>query len=82
MCEKCTRLHGDYERMRGENLQLREKLEEVLRVNQKLRDSNSLLQGKCETLLEDLSVKEAKWTEKEEALTAEVRVVCPFGELP
>ena len=59
--------------MRGENLQLTEKLEEMLRVNQKLRESNSLLQGKCETLLEDLSVKEARWTEKEEALTAEVR---------
>ena len=41
-------------------------------ANQQLRDSNLLLQGKCETLLEDLSVKEARWTQREEQLKAEV----------
>ena len=41
-------------------------------MNESLRDSNLLLQGKCETLLEDLSVKEAQWSQKEDRLTAEV----------
>ena len=31
------------------------------------------MQGRCETLLEDLSVKEAQWSEKEERLKMEVR---------
>ena len=43
-------------------------------MNEELRDSSLLLQGKCETLLEDLSVKEAQWTQKEEKLYAEVRL--------
>ena len=29
------------------------------------------MQGRCETLLEDLSVKEAQWSEKEERLKME-----------
>ena len=60
------------ERLRRENFELTEKLEELLSANQQLRDSNLLLQGKCETLMEDLSVKEARWTEREEQLKAEV----------
>lgn len=42
-------------------------------ANEDLRESNLLMQGKCETLLEDLSVKEAHWSEREEKLQIEVR---------
>ncbi len=58
--------------MRGESDELKEKLGQLVSMNQRLRDSNLLLQGKCETLLEDLSIKEAKWTEREEELKNEV----------
>ena len=60
------------ERVRRENSELTEKLERLVSANQQLRDSNLLLQGKCETLLEDLSIKEAQWSQREEELKAEV----------
>lgn len=73
---KCQEQHdvllAELERLPRENAELTEKLEEVLSANQQLRDSHLLLQGKCETLLEDLSVKEARWTHREEQLKAEV----------
>lgn len=47
-------------------------MDELVCANVKLKESNLVLQGKCETLLEDLSVKEAQWTEKEDRLHAEV----------
>ena len=62
----------ELERLRRENVMLEDQLSEVVDVNVKLRESNLMLQGKCETLLEDLSIKEAKWSEKEDMLHAEV----------
>ncbi|XP_064394411.1 uncharacterized protein LOC135341683 [Halichondria panicea] len=72
-CEQCSEVLCECERVRGESDELREKLGQLVSMNQRLRDSNLLLQGKCETLLEDLSIKEAKWTEREEALKNEIR---------
>ena len=63
------------EQLKRENADLTEKLEQLLSVNQQLRDSNLLLEGKCETLLEDLSVKEARWTQREEELKDEVCIL-------
>ena len=63
------------EQLKRENADLTEKLEQLLAVNQQLRDSNLLLEGKCETLLEDLSVKEARWTQREEELKDEVCIM-------
>lgn len=60
--------------MRQENKQLRETLEKMTAINHQLRDSNKVLQGKCETLLEDLSIKEARWIKREEALKEEVKI--------
>ena len=77
MCQKYEDLLPDLERLRTENRQLSEKLEDVLTVNHKLRGSNLLLQGKCETLLDDLSVKEARWTQREDAFKAEVSAYLP-----
>ena len=51
-------------------------VQELISMNESLRESNLLLQGKCEALLEDLSIKEARWTEREERLNAEVRGYC------
>ena len=73
-CEQCSEVLCECERVRGESEELREKLGQLVSMNQRLRDSNVLLQGKCETLLEDLSIKEAKWTEREEALKNEVSI--------
>ena len=61
------------ERLKADNVDLTGKLEDILSANQQLRDSNLLMQGKCETLLEDLSIKEARWTQREEQLKEEVR---------
>ena len=73
-CQTLDDLLLELERLKTENSELTEKLEELISANKALCDSNELLQGKCETLLEDLSVKEAKWSEREEMLTAEVKV--------
>ena len=54
------------------NKALEKQLSELVDENVKLRESNLMLQGKCETLLEDLSVKEARWSEKEDMLHSEV----------
>ncbi len=68
-------MKGQLERLRRENGILEKQLSELVDVNVKLRDSNLMLQGKCETLLEDLSIKEAKWSEKEDMLHSEVYCV-------
>ena len=64
-------LLSQIEQLRRENTDLSEKLEEIIATNEKLRESNLLMQGRCETLLEDLSVKEAQWSKKEERLKME-----------
>lgn len=66
-------LLSELERLRRDNAELAAKLEEMIVANEDLRESNLLMQGKCETLLEDLSVKEAHWSERKEKLQIEVR---------
>lgn len=66
-------LLSELERLRRDNAELAAKLEEMIVANEDLRESNLLMQGKCETLLEDLSVKEAHWSKREEKLQIEVR---------
>lgn len=68
----------ELERVREQNVALDKQTQQLLSINSQLRESNLLLEGKCETLLEDLSVKEAQWSEKEDRLTAEVSV-CMHG---
>jgi len=58
--------------LKEENSHLVEKLEDIVKTNKDLREANLLLQERCEGLLEDLSIKEAQWSEREEQLTAEV----------
>lgn len=62
----------EMEKLRIDNKELAKQLSDIIDVNVQLRESNQLLQEKCEVLLEELSVKEAKWTEREEKLQAEV----------
>jgi chromosome segregation ATPase len=63
----------EIKKLKLENEELAVQLSGLLDANVQLRESNLALQGKCETLLEDLSIKEARWSEREESLTAEVR---------
>lgn len=58
--------------LKEENSQLVEKLEDIVKTNKDLREANLLLQERCDSLLEDLSIKEAQWSEKEEQMIAEV----------
>ena len=41
-------------------------------VNAQLASCNSLLRSKCDRLLEQLSVKEARWSHREEKLQLQV----------
>ena len=41
-------------------------------ANAQLASCNSLLRSKCDQLLEELSVKEAKWSHREEELQLQV----------
>ncbi len=58
--------------LREENITLKTRLNELTEANVRLQESHLVLQGKCDTLLEDLSIKEARWSEKEDMLHAEV----------
>ena len=78
MVKQCTAnedkeyLLKEIERLKSENEELATQLTELVNTNVELRESNLIIQGKCETLLEDLSVKEAQWSQREERLHAEV----------
>ena len=65
----CTHVQSE---LKEENSHLVEKLEDIVQTNKDLREANLLLQERCESLLEDLSIKEAQWSEREEQLTSEV----------
>ena len=58
--------------LRAENAELSHHLEEVLTSNEALRKGSTLLQEKSEALLEELSIKEAEWSQKEDRLKEEV----------
>lgn len=68
----------ELERLQSENKDLASNISDLIEVNKELRESNLILQGKCETLLEDLSIKEAQWAEREDRLHAEVREQARF----
>ncbi len=55
-----------------ENHDLSNQLAKVLASNEALRKGSLLLQEKSEALLEELSIKEIEWTEREDRLKAEV----------
>ena len=73
--DEIDKLKAELELLKKKNGSLEKQLNELVDSNVQLRESNLILQGKCETLLEDLSIKEAKWSEKEDMLQAEVRTV-------
>ena len=62
----------EIEKLHSENKEIAKQLSDIIDVNVQLRESNQLLQEKCEELVEDLSIKEAKWSEREEKLQSEV----------
>jgi len=52
--------------------ELQDQLDGVLVANAQLASCNQLLRNKCDQLLEQLSVKEAKWSQREEELQLQV----------
>lgn len=70
---KCERHEKLSQQLRVENSELDLKMEELIAANALLRECNEMMQGKCEGLVEDLSVKEALWSEREETFKAEIR---------
>jgi hypothetical protein len=66
-------LHSELSKLRAENADLSHRLDEVLALNEALRSGSILLQEKSEALLEELSIKEAEWSQREDRLKAEVR---------
>ena len=69
---KMEDLSKELERLKKNNIELARQLQGVVDANDELRESNVLLQDKCATLMENLSVKEARWSDREEKLKAEV----------
>ena len=65
-------LQAEVKWLREENSDLSSRLQEVLVSNQALCAGSKLLQEKSEALLEELSVKEAEWSQREDRLNAEV----------
>ena len=67
-------LQSELKRLHAENSNLSSRLEAVLMSNEALRKGSALLQEKSEALLEELSIKEAEWSQREDRLKAEVSV--------
>lgn len=59
--------------LRDENAKLLDKITELISANDALRACNFALEGNCKSLLEDLSIKEAQWSQKEESLKHEIQ---------
>ena len=72
--DEAAKIRIEVEGVQTENYRLLEKLEEMITSNDKLREANAVLQTRCKTLLEDLSIKEAERIEREEKLTKEVSI--------
>ena len=68
------RLHHDNERLHHDKDELQSQLDGVVVANAQLASCNSLLRNKCDQMLEQLSVKEAKWSHYEEQLQLQVSV--------
>ena len=69
-------LHHDNERLHHDKDELQSQLDGVVVANAQLASCNSLLRSKCDQMLEQLSVKEAKWSHYEEQLQLQVSVTC------
>ena len=68
MSNKQEQLHKDKD-------DLQSQLDGVIVANAQLASCNSLLRSKCDQLLEQLSVKEAHWSHREEELQLQVRMM-------
>ena len=66
------RHEAEVERLHTENSELTNQIQEVLDCNEGLRKSSLLLQERSQALLEELSLKEAEWSQREDKLKAEV----------
>ena len=62
------------DRLCTENSELTNRIQEVLESNERLRNGSLLLQERAEALLEELSLKEAEWSQTEDRLKAEVQL--------
>jgi len=72
----CEPVKGQLTKLQTDYSSLAEHLQGVLATNEALRKSSLLLQERSAALLEELSVKEAEWSLREEKLQAAVsRVV-------
>ena len=62
----------DIEALTANVKELQGQLDGVVVANAQLASCNQLLRSKCDQLLEQLSVKEAKWSQREEELQLQV----------
>ncbi len=72
ICGDIQVLESEVEFLRAENSDLSCRFEEVLASNEALRKGSAELQAKSQALLEELSIKEAEWSQKEDRLKDEV----------
>ena len=64
--------------LRGENSKLMDKVVELITANDALRACNAALESNCKGLMEELSIKETQWSEREESLKHEVEPPPPI----
>ena len=77
--DKIKQLQKDNNQLRQDNKalvkdkdELQDQFDGVMVANAQLASCNSLLRSKCDKLLEELSVKEANWSHREEELQLQV----------
>ncbi len=71
-CSDCERAQGELNKLQIDYSSLAQHMEAVLSTNEALRKSSLLLQERSAALLEELSIKEAEWSLREEKLQAAV----------
>lgn len=69
---KNKQLVDDIDVLTAKVKELQDQLDGVVVANAQLASCNQLLRSKCDQLLEQLSVKEAKWSQREEELQLQV----------
>ncbi|KAL5499610.1 hypothetical protein EMCRGX_G011061 [Ephydatia muelleri] len=57
-------LEAEVQLLRGENSKLMDKVAELITANDALRACNAALENNCKGLMEELSIKEAQWSER------------------
>ena len=73
-CKDCEDIRRELEKLQSDYCALTEQMEPVLVTNEALRRSSLMLQERSAALLEELSVKEAEWSHREDKLQAAVGV--------